>query len=108
MLVGYNNPQELVQEHELLMGQQHQVWRTREFHLCSSGVTEYLRRTPPESYDPALSDTDTDDDSASVVLSTGPALNAFFPEKTLLREVHGGLEVYEPGKQGFLFYKCVI
>ncbi|KAG8872205.1 hypothetical protein FRB97_007876 [Tulasnella sp. 331] len=105
MLVGYNNPQELVQEHELLTGQQHQIWRTKEFHLYSSGVTDYLRRTPPESYDHALPDADPEDDSSSVILSTGPALNAFFPEKTLLREAHGGLEVYEPGKQGYLFYK---
>ncbi|KAG9030534.1 hypothetical protein FRB95_003863 [Tulasnella sp. JGI-2019a] len=104
MLVGCSDPQELVQEHELLMGQQHQIWRIREFHLYTSGVTEYLRRSPPQSYDPALPTAETETDP-SVILSTGPATNAFFPEKTLLQEANGGLEVYEPGKQGFLFYK---
>jgi len=89
MLLG-QKPSELVQEHELLMGQQHQVWKTKEFHL----------------YQPSVATPTTDHaGSGQAMLSIGPALNAFFPERTLMQQVSGGLEVYEPGKAEHLFYK---
>lgn len=102
MLVGLTPPS-LVPEHELLTGQQHQLWRTKEFHLYASSAAEYLKRI--RDAEESTGNAPSALSQKLAILSTGPALNAFIPERTLFKEVPGGLEVYEPGKLGCLFYR---